>query len=626
MTQSITSPAVGGPSHDGPISPAAPDGLKADRGAGMSGAGRVHPLVALAFRFRVTMFPLLALMVGSVLWPRRPQPAVWVILGLYGLVLPHVEYWIARHARAQRRAERHIQTFDALVSGLWIGATGFGPWPATVFLAGYAMTSLSMGGVWFCLGTLTVLVFGAAVGGLFTGFAWLVDTSHVTTLIGSGTIVYLMAAFGFQSYAQGRRLTANRKLLQDQKEQLADQAAQLEEARDVAEEASRAKSVFLANMSHELRTPLNAIIGYSEILEDEAADVTPQDLVADVRKIRQAGRHLLELINGVLDLSKIEAGRVELQLEPVGVAALLEEVVGTATPLAQRNRTTLSLTAAPGLGTIQADLMKLRQVLLNLLSNASKFTEGGAITLEGRREAAADGEEIVLVVRDTGIGMTPEQLAKLFQAFTQADAATTRKYGGTGLGLVISRKFVRMMGGDITVTSEAGRGSAFTVRLPADPERASGRVSAVRWRRHSSLHGRREQGPGATPTALVVDADEAARDLLTRAFERLGFRVIPVAGASEAIHLARGLTPDVVTTELALADGDGWTVLHQLTSDPQLRDVPVIVVSIQEEHARARDRGAHGYLVKPVTADDLAAELAALPHLRMSQPEEADGG
>jgi len=610
MTQpNLQVPAPGGAAHADPsaLTGAVP---------AVAAPRRVHPLVALAFRFRATMFPLLGGTVGTVLWERRPPPVVWVLLGLYAFVLPHVEYWIARRSSAQRRVEQRIQTFDAFVGGIWVGASGFGPWPGTVYFAGYTMTSLSMGGVWFYLGTFLALLAGAAVGGLLGGFVWITAATSVTTLVGSVTVMYLMAAFGFQSYAQGRRLTANRKLLQEQKAQMASQAVQLADAKEAAEEASRAKSVFLANMSHELRTPLNAIIGYSEMIEEEAGELSPEDLVRDVQRIRTAGRHLLDLINGVLDLSKIEAGRVELHMEPVGLRGLLEEVVGTMQPLAQRNRSTLTLEASAGIGTIQADLVKLRQVLLNLLSNACKFTEGGSVTLTARRDGTAEGGEIVLAVRDTGIGMTPDQLAKLFQAFTQADAATTRKYGGSGLGLVISRKFVRMMGGDIAVESTPGRGTTFTVRLPADPERASGRVSAVQWRRHSSLYGRRERGADAQPCALVVDPDEAARDLLGRLLERAGFRVIPVSGASEAVHLARGLTPDLVTTELALADGDGWTILRQLKADPQLRDVPVVVVSIQDEQARARELGAEAYHVKPIAADVLASTLAAFPHLR----------
>jgi CheY-like chemotaxis protein len=351
------------------------------------------------------------------------------------------------------------------------------------------------------------------------------------------------------------------------------------------------------------------------MLEEEAGELGPEELVADVRKIRTVGKHLLELINGVLDLSKIEAGRVDLYVEPVALVPLLEEVAGTVEPLARKRDNALIVTASASIGTVQGDVTKLRQVLLNLLSNACKFTEGGTITLEAERTIEGEVDTITMAVRDTGIGMSPQQVDRLFQSFTQADSATTRKYGGTGLGLVISRKFCRMMGGDVTVESVLGEGSVFTVRLPAVVEGERSRISAVQWKRHSSMIGRRESGADAEPTALVVDPDESARELLAHALERHGLRVILAAGASEAIHLARGMLPDLVTTELTLADGDGWLVLRQIKQDPQLQELPVIIVSVQEEQARAADLGANGYLVKPFAGDALLHLLMEHPHL-----------
>ena len=242
---------------------------------------------------------------------------------------------------------------------------------------------------------------------------------------------------------------------------------ELVRAREDAQEANRHKSLFLANMSHELRTPLTAILGFSELLCDDAKERGLNDMVADLQRVNAAGNHLLELINDILDLAKIDAGKMELQIEAFDTTTLLEDVAATIAPLLVKNRNVLELECAGDLGKMHTDVGKVRQTLLNLLGNATKFTSDGHITLAAMREHCADQDWLTFSVTDTGIGMNSEQMSRLFQAFSQGDASTTRKYGGTGMGLAISKRFCKLMGGDLTVTSEAGVGSTFTLKLPA---------------------------------------------------------------------------------------------------------------------------------------------------------------
>jgi signal transduction histidine kinase/CheY-like chemotaxis protein len=380
------------------------------------------------------------------------------------------------------------------------------------------------------------------------------------------------------------------------------QRLELEEKGRLLEVANRHKSEFLATMSHELRTPLNAIIGYSEMLLEEMADLGEERFGADLQKIHVAGRHLLELINAVLDLSKIEAGKMELFLETFDVTALVQDLAAVMQPLAEKNGNRLDVTCAPGLGTMHADRTKLRQALLNLLSNACKFTERGTISLHASREAGQPGDRLVFEVRDTGIGMTRDQIDRLFQAFTQADASTARKYGGTGLGLVVSRRICRLMGGDVTVTSEPGAGSTFTVRLPA-------LVAEVRSEPTPSRMFLVDGKVLHPSTVLIVDDEEPVRELMQRFLVKEGFRVVTAPGGEEGLRLARELSPDAIILDVMMPGLDGWAVLTALKADAETADIPVVMVTIVDDKNMGFALGATDYLTKPVDRTRLLAIL-----------------
>jgi GAF domain-containing protein/DNA-binding response OmpR family regulator/HAMP domain-containing protein len=378
------------------------------------------------------------------------------------------------------------------------------------------------------------------------------------------------------------------------------------------EVASRHKSQFLANMSHELRTPLNAIIGVTEMLLEDAQAAAQPDQVEAHERILRAGRHLLALINDILDLSKIEAGKLELSLESVALAPLVEDVVATIRPLAAKNGNQIEVECPTDVGVIRADQTRLRQSLLNLASNASKFTERGRVRITVTRRPDDGGRDWAsMAVSDTGIGMTAEQIGRLFEEFTQADASTTRKYGGTGLGLAISRRLCRMMGGDITVTSEPGRGSTFTIRLPADARPAEPPVTEPAPRLAAPAERPRQSG-AISNTVLVIDDDPTVRDLMERFLAKEGFSVITAASGIEGLKQARETHPAAITLDVMMPELDGWTVLAALKGDPELADIPVILVTIVDEKARGYALGASDYMIKPIDRERLATVLRGL--------------
>jgi signal transduction histidine kinase/DNA-binding response OmpR family regulator len=390
-----------------------------------------------------------------------------------------------------------------------------------------------------------------------------------------------------------------------------DNARDIREARDTAEQAraeaeiaSRTKSAFLANMSHELRTPLNAIIGYSEMMLEDATDAGDEANAADLRKIESAGKHLLRLINDILDLSKIEAGRMEVYLEQVSVPALVEEVRALASPLAANNNNKLTVKLADNVDTFRTDVTKLKQSLLNLVSNACKFTKEGEVTLVVSRRQGADGEEMHFAVSDSGIGMSPEQMARLFQPFMQADSSTTRQFGGTGLGLAITRRFCNMLGGDVDVSSEPGRGSTFRIILPVKPLEDQPATEA-----EQPVAVKDKDGALGAATLLMVDDDPQIHDLLGTMLQREGYRVLHASNGPDALVRARAERPAAILLDIMMPQVDGWTVLGALKRDPELSAIPVVIVSMLDERPLGLSLGAAEFVSKPVERSRLLAAL-----------------
>jgi len=417
--------------------------------------------------------------------------------------------------------------------------------------------------------------------------------------LAAGSIVLLLVMVAW--ILQSRRI--NRHLQETQ--------TQLSVAKQQAEQSNQAKSAFLANMSHELRTPMNAILGYSEMLMEEAEDLEQQDFIPDLKKINQAGTHLLALINDVLDLSKIESGKMEAFAENIDLHSLIDEVAATAQPLMTAHGNRLSIECDGQLGSAHQDRTKIRQTLFNLLSNAAKFTQEGTITLSANRFERSGADWLSFAVGDTGIGIAEDKLDHVFEEFAQADGSTTRDYGGTGLGLAISRRFCALLGGDLNVRSELGEGSTFTIRIPAvlpGTTQLEPVVDVPASTADVKLKIPREAGSGSL--ILVIDDDPEASEIIKRFLIKDGFNVATAANGEQGLRLAHELKPAAITLDVMMPEMDGWSVLRALKADPVLQAIPVIMLTMIDDRSRGYSLGAVDYLTKPVDREQLHKVLS----------------
>ena len=544
----------------------------------------------------------------------EPTPRwMWAALFAYAFAWPQVAYWLARLSKDQKRAAHLCLMFDCACFGAAGTLVENQLVPSFVLMTGILTAVAGVGGISLFLSGLTVLAVVFLAGSFATDWRAATQTSLVTIILSLAVAFLFQLLLALQAFHQARELIQRRRQIEEQSTQIVEQNEALEEAmrraedaRQAMEAANLAKSRFLANMSHELRTPLNAIIGYTELILDSTYGAVPDRVRGSLQRVERSGRHLLALINEVLDLSKIEAGQFKLDVAPFSMPDTVAAAVSSLESLAREKRIKLSASTAPGMPQAIGDERRITQVLVNLIGNAIKFTDAGEVEVR----ASVDANELAVTVRDTGPGVAPEYRARIFEEFQQADTSTTRPKGGAGLGLAIAKRIVEMHGGRLALL-ESEVGPRLDVRLHAAARGPADTCVGA---------GTRCAGAGASggidvKKILVVDDNEDNRQILIDLLSGAGYDVIEAHTGFDAVEITGREMPDLVLMDIQLPGMDGLEATRCIKAQPALARIPVVAVTsyaLAGDDRKAAEAGCDDYVTKPFSPRALLAKVRAI--------------